>query len=45
MGFNNLVFDEDDEAASWIAAQTRLGQESITMIPLEIDGILPSSLD
>ncbi len=38
MGFNNLVFDEDDESASWIAAQTRLGQESITMIPLEIDG-------
>jgi CRISPR-associated endonuclease/helicase Cas3 len=38
MGFNNLIFDEDDESASWVAAQTRLGQESITVIPLEKDG-------
>jgi CRISPR-associated endonuclease/helicase Cas3 len=38
MCFNNLVFDEDDESASWIASQTRLGQESIIVIPLEKKG-------
>ncbi len=35
-GFNNLVFEENEENSMKIAAQTRLGQEGITVIPLEI---------
>lgn len=34
-GFNNLIFEENEENSIHIAAQTRLGQEGITVIPLE----------
>jgi CRISPR-associated endonuclease/helicase Cas3 len=30
-----LTFDEDESGAAWIVAQTRLGQESVNIIPLE----------
>jgi len=30
-----LVFEESEDSASWIVAQTRLGKESVTVIPLE----------
>lgn len=30
-----LVFDEDENRADWIVAQTRLGEESVNVIPLE----------
>lgn len=30
-----LVFDEDENRSGWIVAQTRLGEESITIIPCE----------
>ena len=30
-----LTFEEDENGAAWIVAQTRLGQESINVIPLE----------
>jgi CRISPR-associated endonuclease/helicase Cas3 len=33
-----LEFEESEESAAWIAAQTRLGEESLTVIPLEITG-------
>lgn len=33
-----LIFEEDETGATWIVAQTRLGQESINLIPLERDG-------
>ncbi|MGH2541736.1 MAG: CRISPR-associated helicase Cas3', partial [Ardenticatenaceae bacterium] len=32
------VFDEDEDSAAWLVAQTRLGQESVTLIPLERHG-------
>jgi CRISPR-associated endonuclease/helicase Cas3 len=31
----DIPFHEDEESSAWIVAQTRLGQESITLIPLE----------
>lgn len=31
----DLQFREDEESSAWMVAQTRLGQESITIIPLE----------
>jgi CRISPR-associated endonuclease/helicase Cas3 len=31
----NITFREDEDSSAWIVAQTRLGQESITIIPLE----------
>jgi CRISPR-associated endonuclease/helicase Cas3 len=30
-----LVFEEDETGASWVIAQTRLGRESVNLIPLE----------
>jgi CRISPR-associated endonuclease/helicase Cas3 len=34
-----LVFEEDEDKASWVIAKTRLGDESITIVPMcEIDG-------
>jgi len=33
-----LTFEEDEGNAAWIVAQTRLGRESVTVIPLERDG-------
>ena len=30
-----LQFDEDENSAAWIVAQTRLGAESLTVIPME----------
>jgi CRISPR-associated endonuclease/helicase Cas3 len=33
-----LTFEEDETGASWIVAQTRLGRESINLIPLEREG-------
>lgn len=30
-----LVFEENEDRAAWIVAQTRLGQESLAVIPLE----------
>jgi hypothetical protein len=30
-----IQFREDEESSAWMVAQTRLGQESITVIPLE----------
>jgi CRISPR-associated endonuclease/helicase Cas3 len=32
---NRLQFEENDNNAAWIVARTRLGEESITVIPLE----------
>ena len=32
------MFEEDEGNAAWIVAQTRLGRESVTVIPLERDG-------
>jgi hypothetical protein len=34
----NLTFDENENSAAWIVAQTRLGTESLTVIPLERRG-------
>lgn len=36
--FNRIEFEEDEDAAAWIVAQTRLGPETITVIPLTRDG-------
>jgi CRISPR-associated endonuclease/helicase Cas3 len=33
-----LVFEEDETGASWIVAQTRLGRESVNLIPLAKEG-------
>jgi CRISPR-associated endonuclease/helicase Cas3 len=33
-----LTFEEDETGASWIVAQTRLGRESVNLIPLERHG-------
>ena len=33
-----LTFKEDETGAAWIVAQTRLGRESVNLIPLERDG-------
>ena len=30
-----MTFDEDETGASWIVAQTRLGRESVNLIPME----------
>ncbi len=35
---NQPTFVEDEDRAAWIVAQTRLGAESVTVIPLERDG-------
>ncbi|MCL4298321.1 MAG: CRISPR-associated helicase Cas3' [Anaerolineae bacterium] len=35
---NRITFAEDEDSAAWIVAQTRLGPETITLIPLERDG-------
>ena len=35
-----LVFEEDENRAGWIVAQTRLGEESLNVIPLEREGDL-----
>ncbi|MEZ4714433.1 MAG: CRISPR-associated helicase Cas3' [Caldilineaceae bacterium] len=31
---NNLIYAEDEESAAWVVAQTRLGAESVTVLPL-----------
>ena len=38
---SKLVFEESETKADWVVAQTRLGQQSITIIPVEvlIDGL------
>ncbi|MGA9347995.1 MAG: CRISPR-associated helicase Cas3' [Anaerolineae bacterium] len=33
-----LTFEEDETGASWVVAQTRLGRESVNLIPLEREG-------
>jgi hypothetical protein len=33
-----LMFEESENNASWIVAQTRLGEESLSVIPLEVEG-------
>jgi CRISPR-associated endonuclease/helicase Cas3 len=33
-----MTFDENESSAAWIVAQTRLGEETLTVIPLERDG-------
>ena len=33
-----VTFDENETSAAWIVAQTRLGEESLTVIPLEQKG-------
>jgi len=33
-----VKFDEDENSAAWIVAQTRLGEETLNVIPLEKDG-------
>ncbi len=33
-----LVFEENEDSASWIMAKTRLGEERLTIIPLELSG-------
>lgn len=35
---SRLQFEEDENRANWIVAQTRLGAESVNIIPLERDG-------
>jgi CRISPR-associated endonuclease/helicase Cas3 len=38
------TFEENENSAAWIVAQTRLGEESLNVIPLEVDagyGVLP----
>jgi len=35
---NQVKFEEDENKAAWIVAQTRLGEESVNVIPLEFDG-------
>lgn len=35
---SHLTFEEDEDRAAWVVAQTRLGEESITVIPLEKEG-------
>jgi len=35
---NQVTFEEDEGNAAWFVAQTRLGAESITVLPLERDG-------
>jgi len=36
----SLTFEESENSAAWLVAQTRLGEESVTVIPLERSGIL-----
>ncbi|MCL5997909.1 MAG: hypothetical protein M1546_17925, partial [Chloroflexi bacterium] len=31
----SMTFEEDENSAAWIVAQTRLGEESVNVIPLE----------
>ena len=33
-----IKFEEDEKSAAWIVAQTRLGEETLNVIPLERDG-------
>ncbi len=33
-----LTFEEDETGASWVVGQTRLGRESVNLIPLEPEG-------
>ena len=33
-----MTFEESETRATWIVAQTRLGEESLTVIPLECNG-------
>lgn len=35
---SNIQFEESEDKATWITARTRLGEESITIIPLERNG-------
>jgi CRISPR-associated endonuclease/helicase Cas3 len=35
---NRITFAEDEDSAAWIVAQTRLGPETITVVPLEKTG-------
>jgi len=35
---SGLVFEEDEDRAAWAVARTRLGEESLTVIPLERQG-------
>jgi len=35
LGARNFTFDEDEDKAGWSVAKTRLGEESITVIPLK----------
>jgi CRISPR-associated endonuclease/helicase Cas3 len=35
---SRLIFEENEDGASWVIAQTRLGEESVTVIPLEREG-------
>jgi CRISPR-associated endonuclease/helicase Cas3 len=45
-GMARLAFEENENSAAWIVAQTRLGEESVNVIPLEHQGnqarLLPS---
>ena len=34
----NILFEENEDKASWIVGKTRLGEETITIIPVELDG-------
>jgi CRISPR-associated endonuclease Cas3-HD len=36
---SHLNFEESETSAGWVIAQTRLGEESINIIPLETDGV------
>lgn len=35
---DQYTFVEDEDSAAWVVAQTRLGEETITLIPLEREG-------
>ncbi len=35
LGIADLTFKEDEDRAGWIVARTRLGEESLTIIPME----------
>lgn len=38
--YSGLVFEEDEDKASWVIAKTRLGDESITIVPMcDMDGL------
>ena len=38
LGIESLTFKEDEDRAGWIVARTRLGEESLTIIPMEWHG-------